>query len=64
MNWRGDGEIKDFDENRRGSDKMTKTVFGVMPTGEAVEKVTLKGGGHEASIITFGLEAFIEKTKS
>ncbi|THV11878.1 aldose epimerase family protein [Rhizobium rhizophilum] len=33
---------------------MTKTVFGVMPTGEAVEKVVLKGGGLTASILTFG----------
>jgi aldose 1-epimerase len=33
---------------------MTKTIFGVMPTGEAVEKVVLKGGGLTASIITFG----------
>ncbi len=33
---------------------MTKTVFGVMPTGEAVEKVVLTGGGLTASIITFG----------
>ncbi|PYB74179.1 aldose epimerase family protein [Rhizobium wuzhouense] len=33
---------------------MTKSVFGAMPTGEAVEKVVLTGGGLTASIITFG----------
>ncbi|KPF42943.1 aldose epimerase family protein [Rhizobium sp. AAP43] len=33
---------------------MTRQVFGVMPTGEAVEQVVLSGGGLTASILTFG----------
>jgi aldose 1-epimerase len=33
---------------------MTRQVFGVMPTGESVERVTLTGGGLTASILTFG----------
>ena len=33
---------------------MTRQVFGVMPTGETVEKVVLTGGGLTASILTFG----------
>lgn len=33
---------------------MTRQVFGVMPTGESVERVILTGGGLTASILTFG----------
>jgi aldose 1-epimerase len=33
---------------------MARQVFGVMPTGETVERVVLTGGGLTASILTFG----------
>lgn len=33
---------------------MARDVFGTMPNGDTVEKVTLTGGGLTASIITFG----------